>query len=96
MLVTTSRLTRGSASALVSIDLPVISRSTQGQMHAAAAGRRSPRPRNETSVATVSPPPAESPANTVRRGSTPVLSSQRYAATASSTAAGCGFSGANR
>ena len=47
-------------------------------------------------VASASPPPAESPAIAQREASTPCASSQRQAATASSTAAGWRCSGARR
>ena len=47
------------------------------QQQAAAAGKGSPASRRATIVATVRPPPAESPAITTRVGSTPVERSQR-------------------
>ena len=50
----------------------------------------------EQHVVTVSPPPAESPANTIDAGSMPLSKRLRNAATQSSIAAGNGCSGASR
>jgi hypothetical protein len=61
----------------VSIDAPVASRSTQGEKQTPAAGNGTPRLRRATSVAIVSPPPAESPAIASRVGDRPDASSHR-------------------
>ncbi len=84
------------SAALLDIDAPVPSISTQGEMATAAAGMGKPASRAATSIATVKPPPAESPAIAIEPGAIPWLSSARYPDTASSTAAGNGFSGASR
>ncbi len=66
-------------------------------MLTAAAGSGSRASRMATSAATVRPPPAESPAMAMRPAAIFLSStSQRYAATASSTAAGNACSGASR
>ena len=62
-------------------------------MQTPPAGSGTRASRRASSVATVSPPPAESPAITMRSGAMAWSSSQRYAAVASSTAAGIGVLG---
>lgn len=48
-----------------------------GEMHTAAAGSAVPASCSARSVATASPPPAESPATTIRGGAWPIASSHR-------------------
>ena len=88
--------TTGSTAARVVMDSPVPSISTHGEMPIPAAGNGSPASRKANSVAIANPPPAESPATAMLPGLIPWASSQRYAATASSTGAGKGCSGARR
>src|ERR1700730_3684730 len=72
-----SRETSGSCAAREGIDPPSASRSTHGEMHTPAAGAGTPISRNAISVATVRPPPAESPAMTIRSGLYPCARSHR-------------------
>ena len=77
MLRSAAPLTIGSTSARLMTDSPVPSMSTHGEIGTAAAGSGSPASRRATSVATVSPPPAESPAIRIRAGSIPWATNQR-------------------
>src|SRR2546422_4649777 len=70
--------------------------STQGEMQTPAAGSGTPSSRSATSVATVRPPPAESPATTRLAGACPRARSHPYAATAASSAAGNRGAGGRR
>ena len=76
---------------------PELVESTVGDIGAAAAGKASPASRRATSRATVSPPPAASPATAIDRALRSwSVRSQRHAARTSSMAAGKGCSGARR
>ena len=86
----------GSAADFEVIESPMASMSTHGEIGTPAAAIGKFASRIATSVATVSPPPAESPDTATREGCKPCCNIHRYAATASSTAAGCGCSGARR
>ena len=66
-----------SSSALSFIDAPVASRSIHGDSGTAAAGSGIPSSRSLSSVAIVSPPPAESPEMATCCGANPVSSSHR-------------------
>src|SRR3546814_5822042 len=70
----------GSASAFSDLVAPDWVRSAHGDRQTPAAGSESPASRRATSVASVRPPPAESPAMTTRAGSAPPATTQRYAA----------------
>ncbi len=71
-------------------------RSVQGDIRTRAAGRFMLLSRKYPARASESPPPAESPATIILLPLYPMSSSHLYAVTASSKAAGYGFSGATR
>jgi len=87
---------RASAVLLVRMLSPVAARSVRGENKIAAAGSGSCASRKARSKAKARPPPAESPATIIRDGLAPMAINARWAESASSSAAGNGYSGARR
>src|SRR2546427_11681687 len=89
-------LNRAQRLAFVRMESPVAARSVHGEKSTAAAGSGVPEARRASMSESARPPPAESPAMTMRSGKYPSARRPRYAAVASSTAAGKGFFRAKR
>ena len=85
-----------SRSRFLSMDSPEKSMSVTGDMQMPAGGRGRPWSRAEIRRESTSVPPADIPTGTMWCGLYPLASRKRYAATASSTAAGKTCSGASR